>query len=121
MIIYIKQNTLIVKIASIFMRLKKGECMATSIGNKIHLLGINPSEFIKRKPFVRHEIEHILQNKRTKFFRLKYIIETIKNGYSKNKYELEAEKNKYTKVPSDIVLISDDFIMVGNFNIIKIQ
>ena len=87
--IYIKENSLIARIAAWKMNSSQ---IAIVIGRTIHLHNASRQEFIDNKRWLSHEMEHIRQYRRYGLIRfiILYLVETAKKGYHDNKYEVEA-------------------------------
>jgi hypothetical protein len=73
---------------------KKLKCTAVAavFGNTIHLWNVSREEFLKRTPWVVHEIEHVRQFQRYGFlwFTVLYLWESARRGYYNNRFEVEA-------------------------------
>ena len=111
--VHLKVNGFKIWIASLFMKLKKSESLATTLGFKIHLKNTTERDFVNDICWLRHELQHVIQYDTIKLFRLKYIIDIIKNGYSNNKYELEAEKMAIACYPIKYIVVGSDFIVLS--------
>lgn len=70
----------------------KCRAVAAVLGNTIHLWNVSREDFLKRTPWVVHEVEHVRQFKRHGFFVFVclYLWESARNGYHNNKFEIEA-------------------------------
>lgn len=78
--VFIKENSLIAKLAALCMKQKN---MAITINKTIYLYNASKEKFLKDKAWVTHEVVHVYQYKKlgvTRFLLL-YIFESIKNGY----------------------------------------
>jgi hypothetical protein len=66
--------------------------VAAVLGNTIHLWNISREDFLKRTPWVVHEVEHVRQYQRYGFvcFCLLYLWESARRGYYNNRFEVEA-------------------------------
>ena len=94
--IYIKENSLIARIAAWKMNSSQ---IAIVIGRTIHLHNTSRKEFIENKRWLSHEMEHIRQYRKYGLIRfiVLYLVETAKKGYHNNKYEVAARAaEKYT-------------------------
>jgi hypothetical protein len=89
MIIYIKEKSLIARIAALLMREKR---IAIVFGSTIHLWDTPREEFIKSTTWLQHELIHVEQFKKYGYikFIFMYTWELLKRGYYKNKFEVEA-------------------------------
>lgn len=87
--VWIKEGTLFARMAA---RKLKCDTVAAVLGNTIHLWNISREEFLKRTPWVAHEIEHVRQFQRYGFFRFcaLYLWESVRRGYHNNRFEVEA-------------------------------
>lgn len=114
MVIYVrlKTGTLVSKIAKVFMRPSKSEALATTIGKTIHLHNISTQDFIARRAFLRHELQHCIQYHTIRFFLLKYIWETIRHGYFQNLYEVEARVQSTADFPSGYAVYDDKLLVM---------
>lgn len=85
----IREGTLFARIAA-----RKLNCttVAAVLGNTIHLWNISREDFLKRTPWVVHEIEHVRQFQRYGFLRfsIMYLWESARRGYYNNRFEVEA-------------------------------
>jgi len=88
---YIKENSLIAKIAA--WKLKSKRC-AIVLGKTIHLTNTSKEEFLRDKRWLNHEMCHIQQFKQYGFlkFIVLYLAESFKKGYANNRFEIEARK-----------------------------
>ncbi len=104
--IKIKERSLFAKVAAYKLKCKK---VAAVLGRTIHLWNISREDFLKRKPWVIHEIVHVQQFKRYGFllFVFLYIMESMRNGYHNNRFEVEARAIEET---GDLDLSGFDFI-----------
>lgn len=69
---------------------------AITFGDTIHLYGCSVLDFLENKPWVRHEVVHVMQYRRygyLKFITL-YVVESFRKGYYNNKYEVAARKQE---------------------------
>ncbi len=89
MVVYIKENALLARVAARFLRSDK---MAIVVGNTIFLHNTSYPYFLHCYWWVCHELKHVEQyrNNGIILFLLRYITESIKKGYYNNKYEVEA-------------------------------
>ena len=89
--VFIKENSLIAKIAA-----KKlgSDNVAIVIGKTIHLHNVSRETFTKNNCWVKHEMCHIRQFQENGFipFIFKYLYESMRSGYFNNKYEVEARE-----------------------------
>jgi len=87
--IKIREGTLFARLAA---RKLKCETVAAVLGNTIHLWNISREDFLKRKPWVVHEVEHVRQFRRYGFvrFSILYLWESARKGYHNNRFEVEA-------------------------------
>lgn len=87
--IYIKENSLIARIAAWKM---KSSQIAIVIGRTIHLHNTTRKEFIENRRWLTHEMEHIRQYRKYGLVRfiILYLAETAKKGYYDNKFEVAA-------------------------------
>jgi hypothetical protein len=114
MVIFVrlKTGTFVTKIAAVFMRPSKGEALATTIGKTIHLHNISTQDFIARRAFLRHELQHCIQYHTTRFFLLKYIWETMRHGYFQNLYEVEARVQSTADFPAGYAVYDDKMLVM---------
>lgn len=90
----IKENSWIAKMGA----KKLGSTnVALTIRNTIYLYNINREEFLRNKVWVRHEVEHVLQYKKTGtiWFLLKYLYEGLLKGYANISFEIEARNAEH--------------------------
>jgi hypothetical protein len=75
-------------------RVLKGNRVAMTLGNTIHLFGVDKTAFLKDKKWVRHEMEHVKQYRKHGFLKFigLYLLETYRKGYYNNRYEQEARE-----------------------------
>lgn len=87
--IYIKENSIIARIAAWKM---KSSQIAIVIGRTIHLHNTTRREFVANKRWLTHEMEHIRQYRKYGLVRfiVLYLAETARKGYYNNKYEVAA-------------------------------
>lgn len=85
----IREGTLFARMAA---RKLKCTTVAAVCGNTIHLWNISREDFLKRTPWVVHEIEHVRQFQRYGFvwFSVLYLWESARRGYYNNRFEVEA-------------------------------
>ena len=87
--IRIKEESLFARIAA-----RKLQCKAVAavFGSTIHLWNVSREDFLKRTPWVVHEIEHVRQFRRYGYlwFSVLYLWESARNGYHNNRFEVEA-------------------------------
>lgn len=85
----IKEGTLFARLAA---RKLKCKAVAAVLGNTIHLWNVSREDFLKRTPWVVHEIEHVRQFQRHGFvwFCILYVWESACRGYHNNRFEVEA-------------------------------
>ncbi len=85
----IREGTLFARIAA---RKLKSTTVAAVLGNTIHLWNISREDFLKRTPWVVHELEHVRQFQRYGFVRfvVLYLWESARRGYYNNRFEVEA-------------------------------
>jgi hypothetical protein len=85
----IREGTLFARLAA-----RKLNCTAVAavLGNTIHLWNISREEFLKRTPWVVHELEHVRQFRHYGFLRFTflYVWESARRGYYNNRFEVEA-------------------------------
>lgn len=85
----IKEGTLFARMAA-----RKLNCttVAAVLGNTIHLWNISREDFLKRTPWVVHEIAHVRQFQEYGFLRFSalYLWESARKGYYNNRFEVEA-------------------------------
>jgi len=121
-VVKIRTGGLIVKVANLFMKIKQGEMLATTIHKTIYLLGGTSKQFLNNRSFLRHEVQHILQCKKDGLikFCIKYVWYSIRYKYKNNPYELDAEAHKSDEFPKDVVIISEDTIVMSKFTFEKL-
>ena len=87
--IKIREQTLFARLAA---RKLKCKTVAAVLGNTIHLWNVSREDFLKRTPWVVHEVEHVRQFKRYGFvpFVFLYLAESARRGYYNNRFEAEA-------------------------------
>lgn len=87
--IYIKENSLIARIAA--WKMNSGQ-IAIVIGKTIHLHNATRREFIENRRWLSHEMEHIRQYRKYGIIRfiVLYLLETARKGYYDNKFEVAA-------------------------------
>ena len=87
--IIIKEKSFIAHIAA---KVLNQKCIAVTIGRTIHLWNASKKDLIKNKTWLRHELVHVQQFRKTGFlkFLFLYLWESMKHGYQKNKFEVEA-------------------------------
>jgi hypothetical protein len=75
-------------------RMLKGSRVAMTLGNTIHLSGVDKAAFLNDKKWVRHEMEHVKQFKKYGFLKFigLYLLESFKKGYYNNRYEQQARE-----------------------------
>lgn len=117
-IIKLKENTFISKVAFRLIKSFKHKAVATTIGHTIHLHNISSRSFAYRDRFLRHEMQHAIQFATIKFFWLKYLLETLKSGYFKNKYEVEAEESKDKPFPKGYLVVGKDILIMSKSDFI---
>ena len=85
----IKEKSTFAKIAA---RQLKCKTVAAVLGRTIHLWNINREDFLLRKSWVVHEIEHVRQFQRYGLIRFSalYLFEYSRKGYYNNRFEIEA-------------------------------
>ncbi len=85
----IKEGTLFARLAA---RKLKCTAVAAVLGNTIHLWNVSREDFLKRTPWVVHELKHVRQFQRYGFFRfcILYVWESVRKGYDNNRFEVEA-------------------------------
>lgn len=90
----IKENSLLAKIACIKLH---SSAVALTLGNTIHLSGVNREDFLNDKKWVCHELAHVSQYRRFGFipFLFMYIRDSILHGYFNNKWEVEARSKEH--------------------------
>jgi hypothetical protein len=85
----IREGSLFARIAA-----RKLQCksVAAVLGSTIHLWNVSREEFLRRTPWVVHEIEHVRQFQRYGFVRFSvlYLWESARKGYYNNRFEVEA-------------------------------
>ena len=94
MTVYIKENTIIAKLAARFLKENR---MAVTVGNKVCLHNCTANDFLKNKSWVCHEIIHVNQYKKygTIKFLLAYLWQSVINGYVNNRFEKEAHQHEH--------------------------
>jgi hypothetical protein len=87
--IKIREQSLFAFIAARQMRCKT---VAAVFGRTIHLWNVSREEFLKRTPWVIHEVEHVRQFQRYGYLRFSalYLLEYTRKGYHNNRFEVEA-------------------------------
>ena len=87
--IKIKEKSFYARIAA---RQLKCQTVAAVFGKTIHLWNVSREDFLKRTPWVVHEVEHVRQFQRYGFLRFSalYLLEYTRNGYYNNRFEVEA-------------------------------
>jgi hypothetical protein len=85
----IKEGSLFARLAA---RKLKANAVAMVLGTSIHLWNVSREEFLKRKGWVNHELEHVRQFKQYGFLRFcaLYIWESARRGYHNNRFEVQA-------------------------------
>ena len=70
----------------------KCKTVAAVFGKTIHLWNVSREDFMKKTPWVVHEVEHVRQFQRygTVRFTALYLIEYTRKGYHNNRFEVEA-------------------------------
>lgn len=93
MIVHIKENSWLAKIAARKLLSKK---VAMVIGRTIHLFNITREEFLGNEKWVRHELTHVKQYAEHGLFKFLflYLFESIKKGYYNNRFEVEARNQE---------------------------
>lgn len=88
---FITENSFFARVAGVILRSRK---MALTLGNTIHLTGVDAEVFLKNERWVKHEICHIGQYKRMGWSRFifLYLISSIRYGYYRNPLEVEARE-----------------------------
>ena len=88
---YIKENSLIAKLAGFKLQTKS---IAMVLGRTIHLHGTTKESFLANERWVKHELCHVKQFAEHGYllFTIKYLWESLRVGYYNNKYEIEARK-----------------------------
>lgn len=78
--------------AKLAARLMKGENMAITFGNDIHLYNTSKEYFLRNKTWLRHELKHVEQYQKLGYFRfiVLYLWYSFRYGYYNNPFELEA-------------------------------
>ena len=89
--VYIKENSLVAKIAAAKM---KSAAAAIVFGRTIYLHNCSREKFLKDTAWVCHELKHVEQYRRYGFagFLARYLSEWITNGYTNNRFEREARE-----------------------------
>lgn len=89
--IRVKENTFYARLAA---RKMKSHSLAIVWRNSVHLCNISREQFLRDKPFVLHELEHVRQFRRYGTFRfvVLYLWEGLRKGYYNNRFEVEARK-----------------------------
>lgn len=87
--IRIKEESLFARIAA---RKLKCHAVAAVFGSTIHLWNVSRESFLKRTPWVVHEVEHVRQFRRYGYlwFPVLYLWESARKGYDNNRFEVEA-------------------------------
>ncbi len=93
MLVRVKENSWLAKIASKKMRTPK---IAMVFGKTIHLYNTSREEFLQNEKWVCHELAHVNQYVRYGYvrFMFMYLVESIRKGYRNNKFELEARSKE---------------------------
>lgn len=70
----------------------KCKTVAAVFGRTIHLWNVSREDFLQRRPWVVHEVEHVRQFQRYGPLRFSalYLLEYSRNGYHNNRFEVEA-------------------------------
>lgn len=89
--IRIKEYSFFARMAA---RKLKCDTVAAVLGNTIHLWNISRDDFLKRRSWVVHEVEHVRQYQRhgVLLFCLLYLWESVRKGYYNNRFEVAARK-----------------------------
>lgn len=111
-LVRLKTNTLVSKIAFRLIRSFKNRAVASTIGKTIHLHNITPEDFVQRQAFLRHELQHAIQYQTIRFFALKYIWQTLRHGYFNNPYEIEAREKSVQEYPKGYIVYDDDLFVI---------
>lgn len=66
--------------------------VAAVFGRTIHLWNVSREDFLKRRSWVVHEVEHVRQFQRYGYVRFSalYLLEYTRRGYHNNRFEVEA-------------------------------
>lgn len=85
----IKEQSLFARIAA---RQLKCKTVAAVFGRTIHLWNVSREDFLQRRPWVVHEVEHVRQFQRYGYVRFSalYLLEYSRRGYHNNRFEVEA-------------------------------
>lgn len=80
------------------------------IRRTIHLWGISRADFLSNRPYVRHEIQHVLQYRRmgTAGFLFRYLLYSLRRGYYLNPLEVEARNAEAEPMPQGIYLSGEN-------------
>lgn len=70
----------------------KCKTVAAVFGRTIHLWNVSREDFLQRRPWVVHEVEHVRQFERYGHVRFAalYLLEYTRRGYYNNRFEVEA-------------------------------
>ncbi|HEX8313945.1 MAG TPA: DUF4157 domain-containing protein [Flavisolibacter sp.] len=87
--IKIREQSLFARIAA---RQLKCKTVAAVFGRTIHLWNVSREDFLQRRPWVVHEVEHVRQFQRygSLCFSALYLLEYTRKGYHNNRFEVEA-------------------------------
>ncbi|HYO21832.1 MAG TPA: DUF4157 domain-containing protein [Flavisolibacter sp.] len=87
--IKIREQSLFARMAA---RQLKCKTVAAVFGRTIHLWNVSREDFLQRRPWVVHEVEHVRQFQRYGPLRFSalYLLEYSRNGYHNNRFEVEA-------------------------------
>ena len=93
---YIKENSILAKIAARKLKSKKA---AIVFGKTIYLHNISREHFLSDTRLMRHELCHVRQYQQYGFlpFLFKYLVESIRKGYTNNRFEVEARAAEKTE------------------------
>jgi len=93
---YIKENSILAKIAARKLKSKKA---AIVFGKTIYLHNISRERFLSDTRLMRHELCHVRQYQQYGFlpFLFKYLVESIRKGYTNNRFEVEARAAEKTE------------------------
>lgn len=66
--------------------------VAAVFGRTIHLWNVSREDFLQRRSWVVHEVEHVRQFQRYGYVRFSalYLLEYTRRGYHNNRFEVEA-------------------------------
>jgi hypothetical protein len=87
--IKIREQSLFAKVAARQLRCKT---VAAVFGRTIHLWNVSREDFMQRRSWVVHEVEHVRQFQRYGYVRFSalYLLEYTRRGYHNNRFEVEA-------------------------------